>query len=137
MANHNQYDKQALKFLEETGTEIIITKAVPQKALFWGKKTDKRGIDYWITIKNARGSYGFDFWDSIANKEEGKRPRPYDILACLSLDNSSDFNDFCSSYGYDNDSRIAEKTYKAVQEQDENLERIFSVKELDKLQEIQ
>lgn len=63
----NEYNKQALKFLEDTKTSIKIELATPQKSPLWSKETEKHGLNYKVTLENSRGKYTFDFWGSIAN----------------------------------------------------------------------
>lgn len=67
---------------------------------------------------------------------EQLKPSAYSVLACLTLDYSDSFEDFCSEYGYDTDSRMAEKTYKAVIEQDRQLRRLYDREELEQLEAI-
>jgi hypothetical protein len=64
-------------------------------------------------------------------------PSNYDILACLTTNNPIDFENFCLDYGYDTDSRKAEKIYKAVCEEWNNIKMLYSDEEITKLQEIQ
>ncbi len=63
-------------------------------------------------------------------------PNAYDILACLSPLSEDTFDDFCSSMGYNTDSIQAEKTYRACIEQDRNLRKLFTLEQLEALQEI-
>ncbi len=44
---------------------------------------------------------------------------------------SKSFEDFCGEYGYDTDSKKAEKTWKACLEQSAKLERIFTAEEIE------
>ncbi len=60
----------------------------------------------------------------------GQAPEVTEVLDCLASDaagieNSQDFEGFCSEYGYDTDSRKAEKTYKACVHQTERLKRFL------------
>ena len=73
------------------------------------------------------------------NPQESDRvyPSAYDVLSCLTKYDPGTFAEFCSDFGYDTDSRKAEKTYFAVQDEYANLKRIFSQEELEKMQEIQ
>lgn len=67
----------------------------------------------------------------------GKSPTPYDVLACLQKYEVGSLKDFCGDFGYDEDSKKAEKTYKAVVEEFKNIQILFSDEEIEKLQEIQ
>ena len=135
------YNENAKKFLQDFNLLLNIKEAIPQKSPIWAKD-GKHGVNYWVTIsenKTGGKSYSFDFWGSIADKENNfrgfaKRPTAYDVLACLNTyDENVTFEDFCSSYGYDNDSRTAEKTFKAVTIQIEGLKQILSSKAIKKL----
>lgn len=64
-------------------------------------------------------------------------PSDYGILACLTKDDPGTFEDFCGDYGYNTDSRKAEKTYFAVQKEYQNLRGLFSEAELILMAEIQ
>lgn len=68
--------------------------------------------------------------------KEFKRPTAYGVLACLTTHDPIDFENFCSGYGYNNDSIIAQNTYKGVQEEYNNLKMLFSDEELGQLSEI-
>lgn len=63
-------------------------------------------------------------------------PNEYDVLSALQKYPVDSFEDFCADYGYDTDSRKAEKIYKLVQAEWHNVERIWSPDEIDKLLEI-
>jgi len=62
-------------------------------------------------------------------------PTAYDVLACVQKYDIGTFSDFCSEFGYDTDSKKAEKTYFAVQEEFKNINNLFS-DVMDKLMEI-
>lgn len=68
---------------------------------------------------------------------KGKEPELYDILTCLTKYDVGTFENFCSEFGYDEDSRSAEKTYNAVVKEYESMCRLFSDEELEVLQLIQ
>ena len=65
-----------------------------------------------------------------------KEPTPYDILACLTKYDPETFEDFCSEFGYDTDSRSAKKTYKAVVKEWNGIVSLFDDNELELLREI-
>lgn len=64
-------------------------------------------------------------------------PSAYDVLTCLTKSDPGDFENFCSEYGYDTDSRSAMRTYKSVRKEWQNVSKLFSETEIEQLQEIQ
>lgn len=131
----SDYEVQGELFLVRAGASITIEKAVPQRSPRWA--TDgKHGTHYAVTITTTRGTYTFDYWGSIADKEKGEEPSAYDVLACLDGYKPDTFADFCANYGYSDDSITALKVYEGVREQYENLARIFTRKQLKDLSEI-
>jgi hypothetical protein len=139
------YKEQAENFLKKFNLLLNIREAVPQKSPIWAKD-GKHGINYWVTLsenKTGGKSYSFDFWGSIADKENNwrgfaKYPNAYDVLACLNTyDKNVSFGDFCLSYGYNEDSITADKTYKAVMLQIEGLENVLSKEAIEALNDIQ
>ena len=61
-----------------------------------------------------------------------REPSAADVLDCLASDaagyeSAGSFEDWASEYGYDTDSRKAERTYKAVEKQAADLARILPV----------
>lgn len=67
---------------------------------------------------------------------KAEKPTAYDVLAGLTKYDPGTFADFCSDYGYDVDSRKAEKIYLAVQEEHVALRRMFTAEQMEQLQEI-
>ena len=63
-------------------------------------------------------------------------PTAYDVLACLTKSDPDTFENFCSEYGYDEDSRKAEKIYNAVLDEWRNVCALFTDEEIEQLQEI-
>lgn len=137
------YNKQATDFLTKHNASITITfnsKAINKE---WKETTPRNMYD--VTIKTPRGEMSFNFWDSIHNTEitsqnEEKRkaaPTAYHILACLTKYDPGLFKEFCSAYGYYEDSRTAERVYHAVLREYKQLQRIFTAEQLEELQEIQ
>ncbi len=60
-------------------------------------------------------------------------PDLYSILACLQKYDVGSFEDFCSEFGYDEDSRKAYNTYTAVKEEYMNMCSLFNDEELELL----
>lgn len=74
----------------------------------------------------GRRSFGFYFSQGSAHTVD---PSISDVLDCIvsdarGYDSASSFEDWASEYGYDTDSRKAEKTYRAVKKQAEQLKRM-------------
>jgi len=83
---------------------------------------------YEVRIKRGNRSIGFRFGDSIANTQEGNEPDLYSVLSTISLEYEAPatFEDFCSEFGYDRDSRKAEKSFKGLKRMSEKLHKIFT-----------
>ena len=67
---------------------------------------------------------------------KGIPPTNYSILSCLQKYEVGTFEDFCSKFGYDEDSRTSEKIYKAVCKEYNNVCKIWNDEEIEELQEI-
>lgn len=72
----------------------------------------------------------------IKNKNYSK-PSAYDVLTCLTKYDVGTFEDFCNEFGYDTDSRNAEKIYKSVLNEYTQVCMIWNEKEIEELREIQ
>lgn len=72
----------------------------------------------------------------LAAKKKAAIPSVYDVLACLTKYDPGTFEDFCSDYGYDKDSRTAERIYFAVQKEYAQLARLFTPEQMEELAEI-
>lgn len=69
--------------------------------------------------------------------KEGTSPTEYDILACLTKYDPETFENFCDEFGYDTDSKSAEKTYNAVVNEYKNVAMLWNDSEIEQLAEIQ
>ena len=156
------YEQQALDFLLKTDTEFKAE--FTEHGLHFDTDKEARDI-YKITLtRKDKKPYIFRFGQSIANSglinahyktsksfEQGdkmipmkgsdyerkrKAPTAYDVLACLQKYDVGTFSNFCSEFGYDEDSRTAEKIYFAVQKEYDSLSRLYSEQELELMREI-
>lgn len=75
--------------------------------------------------------------NQLKAEKEKAVPNVYDVLACLEKYEVGTFEDFCSDFGYDEDSRTAERIYFAVQKEYNELSRIFTEEQIEELREIQ
>lgn len=128
----SSYEQQAAQFLHNCHTTISFK--FKEHGIYFSDETFTRDV-WWVTLKNARHRYRFTFGQSQAR--QGIKPTTYDILACVEKYDPGTFEDFCSNMGYDTDSRRAEKTYKAVVKEWQNIRTLFTSEELEQLQEIQ
>jgi hypothetical protein len=67
-----------------------------------------------------------------------REPTATDLLTCLAddvagLENAQDFEDWASEYGYDSDSRRAEKTYRVIEKQRAKLQVFLPAGQLEVL----
>lgn len=104
----------------------ISTRNVGGKSASW----DNRNMNYHVvTVKNTNTGKltRFDFWCSIAKPEFEKE---YDVLNAFycfvsdALSGLESFDNFCGEFGYDTDSRKAEKIYKACKRAYAKFERV-------------
>jgi len=126
------YTAQAEKFAQKHGVKLSFI-GDPQYKKHFADDKEHRYV-FKCKIKRAGKSYTFDFGQSI--KSGAEEPTIYDILTCLQKYDVGSFEDFCGEFGYDTDSRTAERTYKAVCKEFTAVERLFS-DIIEELQEIQ
>ena len=88
----------------------------------------KRSATHWkLVIRRGNKQMTAYFSQGSAHTKE---PTLADILDCLAsdasaIDNARDFEDWCRDFGYDTDSRKAEKTYRVCVRQAEALKRLL------------
>ena len=122
----------------------------------WEIKTDtiKYSKDIWLAeVPNSKGwgdsipTYLFGdkyFCGASINrrlekhrKKQRSKIRIYDVLACLSIDYSEDFHDFCEMFDLSTDSRNALALYEGIRTETRNLKKLWPTKEeQEKLNEI-
>lgn len=66
----------------------------------------------------------------------GKAPSEYSVLSCLTKYDPGSFENFCSEFGYDEDSKTTERTYNAVVSEWRNVCMIWTDEEIEELREI-
>lgn len=126
----NVYELQARKFCRDNS--VMITRVFTGHKKYFNTDTQPRDT-YSVTIRRGKAAMTTNFGQSIAN--EGKKPSKYDILACLTKYDPGSFEEFCSDFGYDSDSRKAYEVYEAVCKEWEGVEKVF-IGILEQLQEI-
>lgn len=133
----SEYTKQALSFLQSNGVTLRITKAAYQSPAPWAQESNQiSGYKHTVTMATSRGAYTFPFWDSLHNREIGKRPTTYDVLSCLMVWEGS-LDDFVDEFGYsDTKTSLVIETYNQVIDQTLQLKHILPAKALNELTEL-
>jgi hypothetical protein len=89
------------------------------------------------TVLKKAGIYSYSLnSNGFVENKNFSAPTAYDVLSCLTSYEVGGFEDFCGEYGYDEDSRNAEKVYKAVLNEWKNVAMLWNDEEIEKLQEI-
>ena len=81
-----------------------------------------------ITVKANGKRATFEFWASIMHPEIDSESDLISSFECFVSDAVSglySFEDFCSEFGYDTDSRKAEKIHRACQKSADKLKRLL------------
>lgn len=130
----NEYELQATNFMQATKTGI--STSFHDHAKYFDTDKEERDI-YKVTLTTPAGRYAFKFGQSITNSDQNTPPTAYDIFTCVTKYDPGTFDNFCSEFGYDTDSRSAEKTYKAVCREWKNISRLYTPEQLELMQEIQ
>lgn len=123
------------QFIEAHGITLATTR-IPARSDGLGDSWEKTARHFLCTLR--RGGNGTGKGPQVAEMSicfsqgsaHTKPPTVEDVLDCLAQDaagieNSRSFDDWCGEYGYDSDSRKAEKTYRACKEQHEQLRRFI------------
>jgi len=151
----NEYENKANYFLKKVGATIKVEFFANMP--YFDDDKEKRDV-YEITLSRNGKEYKFKFGQSLASSgnmvkrnPHGKtvydhemvrrvggriKPTAYDVLACIQKYDVGTFDNFCSEFGYNTDSRKAEKTYFAVQKEYDNIRKLFG-DVMDELLEIQ
>ena len=136
----SKYAEQAENFLKVNNLQFRATQTAANACPPWDDERHIHGDEYQITIsrKGVSGRLSFRFWNSLNDVQNGNEPNAYDVLSCVSSEayTPETFRDFCAEYGYDEDSRKAEKTFKRADRFAHRIRAFFSEKELEAVSEI-
>jgi hypothetical protein len=92
---------------------------------------DSERMDHWrITLRRSNPRRSLTLTFSMGSGHNGAEPETADVLECLASDaagfeNATGFEDWAEEYGYDPDSRSAERTYRAVERETYRLRRFM------------
>ena len=104
----------------------IVTRFDGGKTAAWDSRNNNYHV---VTVKNTDTGKRtrFDFWCSLAKPEFEKEYDVLNALYCFVSDAISglySFDEFCGEYGYDSDSRKAEKIWRACKRSYEKFSRV-------------
>lgn len=133
MKTPTSYTAQAEHFATANKIKLSVIGDPEYKKHFPEDKQERYVFKLKLTANQKQ--YTFTFGQSIS--AGAKEPTMYDVLTCLTKYDPREFTDFCSEYGYNEDSRTAERTYKAVVKEFKAMQRLFSPEILEQMQEIQ
>ena len=145
------YEKQAQDFLDRFELTLKAVFKDDRCPPWECEREHLHGDRYRVTIKRigpdrvftcgepGSRSVSFDFWNSLNDMQAGKRPTAYGVLACISGNThcADTFKDFCFDFGYEQDFRKAEQTYKLCRKIADKLGAFFAEEEMEALREIQ
>lgn len=130
--NTEDYEKQAIDFMEKTGTKIKIEYEKYDYHFYGDVKM--RDV-YKVIIKRKGKQMTIHFGQSYINTELGNPPAYYDILACLTKEDPGTLYDFCGCFSYDWDDENIIKTHKLCKREWQKVSNLFS-DVIDELREI-
>lgn len=90
---------------------------------------ESRDMNHWrVTLRGPHGRMSLVF--SKGYGHNGAEPTPDEVLDCLASDaatveNTNSFEEWCCEFGFETDSRKAERAYRACVRQAESLKRIL------------
>ena len=122
------------------GTIVINSEYLGNKAATWGDKKSPSYHNNSVKVTHNKKSFSFEFWGSMMNPEISNGQENVFAFYCALSDGlgvKNSFEDFCSEFGYDSDSRNAERIYKVCEKTLKKLERVFDCDLYDLINEIQ
>lgn len=135
----NEYTKQAQDFLKATKTtfKAVFIENTPH----FSDDTESRDI-FKVSFKRGNKSFSLKFGQSITESTGtgDNIPTEYDVLSCLQKYPLDTFDDFCSEFGY-NEQPLSnypkvKKIYNGCKKEYSNICKLWNIKEIEQLQEI-
>ena len=131
----SEYTKQANDFLKRHNIKFH-ARHIDYGRYFDGDKESRNIYRLTLTRKGERTRYSTRFGASLDMTWNNIEPTAYDLLTSITKYDPDTFEEFCSAYGYDTDSRSAERVYRAVCKDWTNVQRFFTEEEIEQLAEI-
>ena len=128
-----EYVSEGKELFKDIIKSLKVTTKLLDTNYFFDDDKDIRNI-YRVFITRKGKTISFKFGDSIDATLKGEEPSLYDLLTIVSSEydfNDSTFEEFCDEFGYDIDSRKAEKIYKNWTKQNIKFKKIFQDSEIE------
>jgi len=133
VGNHDFKDGGVMQDIQEVTLQEFINKHKLAFSADWvghrpdGLMSDRGQSHYKCKIRSGCNAMTLYFSMGSAHT---KAPELAEVLDCLASDaagyeNANGFEDWASEYGYDTDSRSAEKIWRAVQRESKQLKRVL------------
>ena len=137
----NQYEQQALDFLNKTNTEMKIRRTGAVRGFPFDEHDTNMHHRYRVTLTRGDKKYSLSFYGSARNYDENKRITPYDVLACLQKWYIADnMWDFAREYGYtistEKEYNNVKTIWKRCKKEYEALQEMYDDEEMDELREV-
>lgn len=116
----SEYDKQAEEFAKKVGLKMKVL-GYEWEIPGWDQRHEH--AKFKVRFSRNGKQWTLDFYQSLS--EGANEPTIYDVLACVQKCDPGNFEQFCWEYGYNSDSRRAERIYEAVVDEYENVVRLF------------
>ncbi len=137
-------EAQQLSEIEIAIDAYFVSIEVTHKCVAGGASIERDGwkCDAWsFILTTPRGREQFDYYTGLGHrvKDHPRAPHIIGLIDSILVDMSAcsmSFNEWCSDWGYDNDSRKAHSIYLACQENAEKFKRLFTSGQIEKLQEL-
>jgi hypothetical protein len=133
----NTYAVQAARLLESMGVEFSPRRVGAKCPQWCDGKQHIHGDRYIIEFTRGGTKLTIEFWNSWIDRNAGKDPEAYDVIACMEKSDPGTFEDWCADLGYDTDPRKSEKTWRACVNQWLKVRAFFTAEEIEQLQEVQ
>lgn len=113
--------------LQQLARKVRLTSEYGKASLPYEKRDEwqQKAHDYRCTLRYQGRQYAFDYFMGPGCTDEPDTEGTLDCLLSDSQAGEQSFEEFCSEFGYDEDSRKAERTWVACQKVAKNMRRLF------------
>ena len=136
MIKNNNSNNNKIYLLKKLGIKITILSS----KIEYNKSVNRYNKYYYCKISYNNFDFNIGFHDSVFNYYSNKRLNKADVLYSAIVDmqsyiSCSNINDFITEFGYD-DYKRGLRAYKACERTFENMHKMFTNEELEKLEEL-